>query len=82
MSALKILLQNGPMAPILADRSLPIDGKKPDDVGLQRGSSNKVDWYSFAGVIVTLRIKNRNKVCNIYQKHDDSINNKIYNETY
>jgi hypothetical protein len=33
--------------------------------GAQRCSTNKNDWYSFAGIIITIRIGNEDRICDI-----------------
>jgi hypothetical protein len=54
---------NGPMAVALADRSLTVD--KAADVGTQRGNG-KDDWYSFAGVVLSIRLRTHSKPCSSY----------------
>jgi hypothetical protein len=62
--------ENGPMSPVLADRSTLAFGENPDKTGLQRGNSTTKDWYSFAGVFITYKIKaKKEKSCSAYPKH-------------
>lgn len=59
-----VLLQyrgaNGPMAVAMADRSLSPD--KAADAGTQRGNG-KNDWYSFAGIILSIKINTHHEKC-------------------
>lgn len=54
---------NGPLAVQMADRSLNPD--KLADVGTQRGNG-KDDWYSFAGIILSIRINTHHEKCPSY----------------
>ncbi len=54
---------NGTMAVALADRSLSTD--KAEDVGEQRGNG-KDDWYSFAGITLSIRLRTHTKPCTSY----------------
>jgi len=54
---------NGPMAVALADRSLTAD--KAADIGEQRGNG-KDDWYSFAGIVLSFRLRTASKPCASY----------------
>jgi hypothetical protein len=54
---------NGPMAVAMADRSLTTD--KAADVGEQRGDG-KDDWYSFAGITLSIRLRTHSKPCTSY----------------
>jgi len=54
---------NGPLAVALADKSLNPD--KAADAGTQRGDG-KDDWYSFAGVMLTIQIKGHQEKCASY----------------
>jgi hypothetical protein len=62
-----VLLQargvNGPLAVALADKSTSPD--KAADAGTQRGNG-KDDWYSFAGLILTIQIKAHQEKCASY----------------
>ena len=51
---------NGPMSVAFADRSLSAD--KAADAGTQRGNG-KDDWYSFAGIILSIRINGHHQKC-------------------
>ncbi len=54
---------NGATAVQLADRSLTAD--KAADIGEQRGNG-KDDWYSFAGIILSFRLRMHSKPCASY----------------
>jgi hypothetical protein len=54
---------NGSMAVALADRSLTAD--KASDIGEQRGNG-KDDWYSFAGIVLSFRLRMHSKPCASY----------------
>lgn len=54
---------NGPLAVEMADRSLTVD--KAADVGEQRGNG-KDDWYSFAGLMLSIRLHTHSKPCTSY----------------
>jgi len=61
--------ENGPMSAILADRSIPTPGETVNNTGLQRGNSNTKDWYSFAGVFITIKFKAlKDEKCPAYGK--------------
>jgi hypothetical protein len=58
--------ERGDIAAELSDRSNPltVDGNRVNPVGSRRGSSNKTDWYSFAGITLTAKIgKGRQTNC-------------------
>jgi len=61
--------ENTAIAAQLADRTRPEDGGSAYNTGLQRGNSKTKDWYSFAGLFVQIRIKQKNSLCSAYQKH-------------
>ncbi|MCA1750410.1 MAG: DUF6089 family protein [Cryomorphaceae bacterium] len=48
--------QNGPLAAILADRSLAPTGPEGTNTGMQRGETNRTDYYIFAGFMITYKI--------------------------
>ena len=54
---------NGPMAAALADRSTNPD--KAADTGTERGNG-KDDWYSFAGLMLSIRINTHHEKCPSY----------------
>lgn len=54
---------NGPLAVNMADRSLNPD--KVADVGTQRGNG-KDDWYSFAGIILSITLHTHHEKCPSY----------------
>lgn len=48
--------QNGPLAAVLADRSLAPNGPEGTNTGMQRGETNRTDYYIFAGFMITYKI--------------------------
>lgn len=54
-----LMAENTEMAAILGDRSIQISGEPPIEPGMQRGNSKNKDWYSFAGVFITMKIKSK-----------------------
>lgn len=48
--------QNGPLAAALADRSLVQSGPNGDNARMQRGETNRIDYYIFAGIMLTYKI--------------------------
>jgi hypothetical protein len=52
-----LAVENGPVAPLLADRSVSAD--PVSNIGLQRGNSKSKDWYSFAGILITFNFKSK-----------------------
>jgi hypothetical protein len=56
--------ENTPVAAQLADRTIfgPTD-EPVSNVGKQRGDSSTNDWYSFAGITVTFKIKTSRESC-------------------
>ncbi len=61
--------ENTEMAAILADRSIQVTGEPPIEPGMQRGNSKNKDWYSFAGLFVTVKVgSKRNSTCTDFQK--------------
>lgn len=61
--------ENTEVAALLADRTLREDGEPVNNTGLQRGNSKTKDWYSFAGIFVQFRIKQKHGLCDAYKKH-------------
>ncbi|HEY4798149.1 MAG TPA: DUF6089 family protein [Bacteroidia bacterium] len=55
--------EKGAMAGALSDRSLVKEGGS--NIGRQRGNSSTKDWYSFAGVIITFKMRNNENHCDI-----------------
>lgn len=51
----------GPVAAALSDKSLVKEGGS--DIGRQRGNANTKDWYTFAGVIITLKLNGNANAC-------------------
>jgi opacity protein-like surface antigen len=59
-----VLSENGPMAQYLADRS-----SSPNEAGVQRGNAKTKDWYSFAGIFITIKFKAlKDEKCPAYGK--------------
>lgn len=48
--------ENGPLSAELADRSLVPVGPDGTNAGMQRGESNRNDWYVFTGVMLTYKL--------------------------
>ena len=48
--------ENGPLAAELADRSLEPLGPDGTNTNMQRGETNREDWYVFTGVMITFKI--------------------------
>ena len=48
--------ENGPLSAELADRSFEALGPDGTNTGMQRGESNRKDWYVFTGVMLTFKI--------------------------
>lgn len=61
--------ENTEIAAMLADRTIRADGEAVNNTGLQRGNSKTKDWYSYAGIFVQFRIKQKNGLCDAYKKH-------------
>jgi hypothetical protein len=53
--------EKGPAAAALSDKSLVKEGGS--NAGRQRGNSFTKDWYSFAGVIITFKMKGKENSC-------------------
>lgn len=69
-----LLAENTEIAMILADRRVQLD-LDPFEEGVQRGDSKNKDWYSFAGLFLTFKIKGKGKgTCGDFQ------NQKSYKE--
>lgn len=59
----KVLEQyKGPLAVIMADQSKGTD-VGVSNVGRQRGNPATKDWYSFAGAVLTIRLKGKREEC-------------------
>lgn len=48
--------ENGPLSATLADRSLMPLGPDGTNTKMQRGETNREDWYVFTGVMITFKI--------------------------
>lgn len=57
-----IAAKRGPTAAMLSDPSIGTDPNY-SNVGRQRGNPNTKDWYSFAGIVLTVRFKEKAKRC-------------------
>jgi len=56
--------ENSQTAAILSDRTIyGINDEPQNNIGKQRGDSSTKDWYSFAGITVTFRIKTKSDSC-------------------
>lgn len=56
--------ENSLISSILSDRTIYGPGDEPvSNVGKQRGDSTTRDWYSFAGVTVTFKIRTKKEEC-------------------
>jgi Domain of unknown function (DUF6089) len=58
-----LLSEKGFVIAALADRSLVKEGG--NNSGRQRGNINTKDWYAFAGVIITFKMKGKEGACDI-----------------
>lgn len=58
----KLAATHGALAAQLSDPSIGTDPKY-SNVGKQRGNPTTTDWYSFAGVALTVKIKQKRKTC-------------------
>ena len=58
----KIAAKRGAVAAQLSDPSIGTDPNFTN-VGRQRGNPTNTDWYSFAGIALTVKIKSRRKKC-------------------
>jgi hypothetical protein len=70
--------ENGQLSAVLADRSKAADGEAVNNTGLQRGNSKTKDWYSFAGITLSVKIKNKSKTCPYYTEHFNYKMSKFY----
>ncbi len=62
-----VIAHNGPMAVTLANRSLVKDPNAGNAmIGSERGNGGMDDWYSFAGVMLSFNLKQRDKPCYSY----------------
>jgi hypothetical protein len=60
-----LIAEKGVVAATLADRSLKEPGIT--NVGRQRGNSKTNDWYSFAGLTITFKIRSKEEECPAYK---------------
>lgn len=58
-----LLAQKGAVVAYMSDRSLTKEGGS--NAGRQRGNSYTRDWYAFAGVIITFKIKDNAGACDV-----------------
>lgn len=75
-----IMRESGTIASALSDRSEGRRIGETTNTGLQRGNSKNKDWYSFAGIIITIKIKNRSEGCEIYKKRFNYRIAKLYDQ--
>lgn len=59
----QLMAEKGPIAAAMSDKSLTQEGGS--NVGRQRGNSFTKDWYAFAGVIITFKLKNKENQCDM-----------------
>ncbi|HRY32407.1 MAG TPA: DUF6089 family protein [Bacteroidales bacterium] len=65
----QLAAEKGELTAALSNRSIDIPGEPPIEAGMQRGNANTKDWYSFAGVTLTIKINSsKEKGCRDYQK--------------
>jgi len=60
-----LLAEKGAASAALADRSLKEPGIT--NIGRQRGNSKTKDWYSFAGLTITFKIRGKEEECPAYK---------------
>ncbi|MEO6904248.1 MAG: DUF6089 family protein [Bacteroidia bacterium] len=58
----KLVANRGALSAILSDRSLGKDPSK-SNVGRLRGNPTNNDWYSFAGVVLTVKLNGKRERC-------------------
>lgn len=63
---LVLAAEYGPASAVLSDRSIYDETTPTSNVDRQRGNSTGDDWYSFAGITITYRIKNKPENCAAY----------------
>lgn len=51
-----LIEENGPLSAAMADRSLQPTGPDGTNTGMQRGESNRNDWYVFTGFILSYKL--------------------------
>lgn len=73
----KALAENGHLAVIFGNRSLPVNGVQQNLTGYERGNSSIYDWYSFAGISITIKIKDKVR-CITYEKHFNYKDSKMH----
>lgn len=62
--------ENMAISALLADRTIAEPGQNVNNTDLQRGNSSTKDWYSYAGVFITVKFKaSSSKSCPAYNKH-------------
>lgn len=70
--------ENTPLAAALGDRSISGNIDAKNNTGLQRGNSGTKDWYSFAGIFITFKLKNKADMCPIYKQNFNYKVAKLY----
>ncbi len=67
---LVLAAENGANAAALADQTIIAPGESVNHTDLQRGNSSTKDWYSFAGLFITVKFKTGGKgSCPAYNNH-------------
>jgi hypothetical protein len=67
---LVLAAENTSIAALLADRTITLPGQSVNNTDLQRGNSSTKDWYSYAGIFLTVKFKTGgSKSCPAYNKH-------------
>ncbi len=51
-----LIEENGPLSAELADRSIVPTGPDGTNTDMQRGETNREDWYDFTGLILTYKL--------------------------
>ncbi len=64
---IKLAAQNDGTSAALSDRSIPNPLEPASNIGRQRGNAKTKDWYSFAGVTITYKIKRKAPSCSAYK---------------
>ena len=73
--------ENTPIAAVFADRSLSALENHTDHTDLQRGNSSTNDWYSYAGLFITIKFKvKKSRACSAYSTHNKKFKDLIKND--
>ena len=57
---------NGTASAALSDRSIDSDPITNNNIGRQRGNSQNKDWYSFLGITLSFKFKQKENTCFYY----------------